>query len=101
MMAFERPLPSSFGKDRLSGETWSYIFGLACVPIVFWMIPGFTVWFAFQRFDVIKYKKFKDKYGRIYSGFRYGTFAQRLSPYIFVLRRQIIIMCILSMKNIS
>ena len=87
MMAFERPLPSSFGEGRLSGETFSFVLSLLCLPVIFMVVPAFTVWFAFQDFNVVKFKKFKNKYGMIYTGYKYRNFSERLSPYLFVWRR--------------
>ena len=87
IMAFEKPLPSSFGRDRMSGEAFSYGLSLITVPIIFLVVPCFAVWFAFQDFNVIKFKKFKDKYGMLYTGYKYRNFTERISPYAFIWRR--------------
>ena len=47
MMAFERPLPSAFGKGFKSGEFMSYILAVASVVVIFMVVPGFAVWFVF------------------------------------------------------
>ena len=101
MMAFEKPLPSSFGKDRKGGETLSYFLAVATVPVIFIVVPVLAVWFAFQDFYVVKLMKFKKRFGMLYSGFKYRTFKERLSPYIFIVRRQMVILNIMTMHHLS
>ena len=55
VMAFKKPVPSTFGEGRKSGETMSYILAVACVVIIFIIVPGFAVWFAFRKFDEIRF----------------------------------------------